>query len=144
MTVLQTAKQAMSLLEAAPADYDLILKQHDPSHKIDAARLILQLKSSDCVALRNLPVAGEKSISLEAPFARGRRLRRQPCRHVKCVSTLLSSAVTSTCDGKEAVLRCLHLGAAEYLIYPLRVNELLVLGTRISHGKTVGYSLIMP
>ena len=46
-------------------------------------------------------------------------------------------AVTSTCNGREAVLRCLSLGATEYLIQPLRVNELLVLGTRISHGRLV-------
>lgn len=50
-------------------------------------------------------------------------------------------AVTSACDGREAVLQCLRMGAADFLIHPLRINELLVLGTRICHSKQVNHAL---
>ena len=58
-TAVETTKQGIALLEALPEAYDLVLKQHDPAHKIDAARLLLQLKASDVVALRSIPVIGE-------------------------------------------------------------------------------------
>lgn len=43
--------------------------------------------------------------------------------------------VTSTCSEEKSVRRCLRLGALDYLIQPLRSNELLVLGARIARSN---------
>lgn len=40
-------------------------------------------------------------------------------------------AVMSAQDDRDVVVKCLHLGAADYLIKPLRHNELRNLWTRV-------------
>ena len=41
------------------------------------------------------------------------------------------AAVMSSNGDKEAVMKCLHSGAADYLVQPLRQNELQNLWTRV-------------
>ena len=57
VTAVRTAKDALSLLEAPDADFDLLLKAHEPQSGVNAGRLLGRLAQSP--ALRNLPVVGE-------------------------------------------------------------------------------------
>ena len=144
---MQTAKQGLELLEAAPEAFDLILKQHDPKHRIDAARMMSRLRSSNSTSLRSLPVAGKENTAAcgHWKWSSVRSIESTPSCTGKVllygVGGLGAFAVTSTCDEREAVLQCLRMGAADYLIHPLRINELLVLGTRICHSKQVNQVL---
>lgn len=83
-----------TLTEQSEPGFDLILKDHEPTRKINACRLLRKL-------------------------SRYRQLRQIPV------------VVMSSQDDRDTVVKCLHLGAADYLVKPLRHNELRNLWTRV-------------
>ncbi len=54
------------------------------------------------------------------------------------LSPHLSNAVVSSCDKQEVAVKCLALGAIDFLIKPLRSNELRQLWTRLFWWRRSG------
>ncbi len=118
---MRTSKEALRLLEDQPSAFDICLKDHDPP-RTSASRL-LRLMAASSRALP--PVIGE----LFFAGVQDNSFRIHSTQPFTLESPL--RAVVSSQDDREMVLKCLSLGAIDYLVKPLRRNELRHIWTRL-------------
>ena len=121
---VQTSKAALQLLAGPSAmPFDIVLKEHDPP-KANACRLLRRM--ARCDLLSKIPVIGEFWPVILSAFDDRYFVKCWVDLHLSCTFT-----VTSALDDREEVMKCLTFGAIDYLIKPLRHNELRHVWTRV-------------
>lgn len=124
---VRTSKEALELLSPAAsnnvdeAPFDIIIKEHEPQDGANACRLLRRMART--TLLSKCPVVCESA------------KYKNICHSQICAWFIQQStfpfAVVSTNDEREVVVKCLTLGAIDYLIKPLRHNELRHIWTRV-------------
>jgi len=127
----QTGNEAVALLCEDKSDevVDVILKAHDPP-KSNAVRFLQKMKDTK---LQVLPVIGEQELRTFFPHSSGHFINSHNFIKLPCQPLVSHShaAVYSDQVDRDAVARCLSLGAVDYWIKPLRSNEIRNLWTRV-------------
>lgn len=153
VTTCATGREALDFLHGHSSRAQIVLKDSEPG-QCDAARLLRRLQEA---GLAEVPVVGECSRRCLARRAQriwatsGRCISAAYlCRraaHTPGPSPLLHppiAAVMSSQDSHDAVERCLAAGAADYLLKPLRANELKTLWTRLRRAGAGGGDAAAP
>ena len=154
VTACNTSQQAIQILkeqdaEEGKAGFDLILKEHCPSNGSNACRLLKKAQTEP--ALQGIPIIGSfLSLCLAAPqnwhgghgrgalsimSASSNRSTLQPSDQLDC-------AVASTTEDRDVMVNCLQLGAADYMMKPLRLNELRNLWARVYWWRRVSCHIL--
>lgn len=121
--------KAWELLKGRPHNVDLILTEVDLPSISGYALLSLIMEHDTC---KNIPVIS----MLLPPFS---YCCRKSCQHVKFTHTQSSflSAVMSSNDSVSTVYRCMLRGAADFLVKPVRKNELKNLWQHVWRRRAV-------
>ncbi len=143
VTAVKTAREGLQLLLDAEhgAGFDLVLKEHDPPGA-NACRLLKRMAKTE--GLTRIPVVGKYRCGFLGSFWRVWRYEEATLSlSLPALGYLLRylPAVTSTQDERETVMSCLSLGAIDYLIKPLRQNELRHIWTRVWWWRKVSRTI---
>lgn len=120
---MKSARQVIDALNAQGPDIDIILAEVD----LPVAKGLKMLKYiARDKSLRRIPIISKLLVFVEmlVPLM-------LVVTYILIAAFLLYFSVMSAKDEVSVVVRCLRLGAADYLVKPLRTNELLNIWTHV-------------
>lgn len=164
VTACKTSQDAIQVLKAqqgpgGAANFDLILKEHCPSSGTNAARFLRRAQTEPL--LQGIPVIGEhlrhcRSKTLVFVFL-GPLAASQHSLHsflgflsfaaqhldIAAQNLILEPflAVASATEDRDVMVNCLQLGAADFMLKPLRASELRNLWARVYWWRRVSQML---